>query len=163
MPPSSDGRPDLPSDAELLRYVSGGLIQDGIVDGAAFKVVDGAAFKPRAGDSGELSVNQLGVFDQDEQKDIAEIRRVRSQWMTIRKSGRFAQIAVSSLEECAAEAAQTFNYWADPVIAKDEGRDGCEDDPSHAVIAGLPEGDEDSAIALRDMIAMRVSKLHQAV
>lgn len=162
MIPSPDDRAVLPENSEVVRYVSGGLVQGDVVDGAAFKApVDGAAFKPRPSDNGELSVNQLGVFEADSKADMAEIRRIRSQWMTVRKTGRFAQVAIADVHACAEEAALAFGFWSDPLVAAEEqGREDCDDDPSHAVIYGIPDGDDDSAIALRDMIAMKVNDLH---
>ena len=81
--------------------------------------------------------------------------------MTIRRTGRFAQIAVKDVEACAAEAAVAFGYWSTPLIAAEEqGYEHCEDDPSHAVIFGIPDSEDDSSVALRDMIAMKVSALH---
>ena len=104
MLPSPDDRAEVSVEAILVRYASGGLVQDGIVDGAVFKSVDGRAFRTRPGEGGELSVNELGIFSEDEEADLHEIRRIRAQWMTIRRTGRFAQIAVKDVEECAAES-----------------------------------------------------------
>ncbi|MAN11083.1 MAG: hypothetical protein CMN63_01465 [Sphingobium sp.] len=161
MLPSPDDRAEVSVEAILVRYASGGLVQDGIVDGAVFKSVDGRAFRTRPDDAGELSVNELGIFSEDEEADLHEIRRIRAQWMTIRRTGRFAQIAVKDVEACAAEAAVAFGYWSTPLIAAEEqGYEHCEDDPSHAVIFGIPDSEDDSSVALRDMIAMKVSALH---
>ena len=122
------------------------------------EVVDGTAFKPREVDAGALSVHRRDVFSADPIRDLAAIRAVKAQWMTIRASGRFAQISRADLEACAAAGARAFSFSHDPLIAA--GKPG---DPSHALVRGIPETDDDAAVAIRDMIAMRVNRLHLAV
>lgn len=148
----SAGDGELPKDVELIRYASGAQVD------ASRNRVDGAAFKPRPVDAGELSVHRLGVLDSDIEEDLRQLRKIKGEWMTIRRTGRLAQIARTSMEHCASEAKRAFGFKADPLVA-----DGKPNDPTHALVTGIPDGDDDSSVAFRDMLAMRVAQLHLAV
>ena len=138
-------------DCEILRYASGGQLQD--------DVLSGGAFKPRSVDDGKLSVNRLGVFAKDFEQDLSLIRVVVSKWMTIRKTGRFAQLTAASIGEILKDAESAFKLEE----SKLEEKEGKPEDPSHALVHGIPSGEDDGAIATRDMIALKVSALHEAL
>lgn len=138
------------ADCEIIRYASGGL-----VDG---DTVTGGAFKPRPADEGCLSVNRLGVFHNDKETDLARLREVVASWMTIRKTGRFAQITAAEIKKVVEAAEASFLLETD-----ERTREGCIDDPSHALVHGIPSSEDDGAIALRDMIALSVSEVHPAL
>lgn len=145
-----DAGDDLPAGCELLRYASGTQVFG--------DMVDGGAFKPREVDKGLLSVHRRGAFSSDPIRDMNTFRQVKAQWLTLRNSGRFAQISRAAMEQCAAEGERSFTFSHDPLSANDK-----PDDPSHALIGGIPDTDDDVAIAIRDMISMRVSRLHLAI
>ena len=138
------------SGCEVVRYASGGL-----VDG---DTVTGGAFKPRPADEGLLSVNRLGICGEDAEDDLSKLRGIIASWMTVRKTGRLAQISARDIASIVQSAERTFH------LEEDERKEyGKIDDPSHALIHGIPSSEDDGAIALRDMIAIAVSHLHPAV
>lgn len=143
---------EIDAQAEVLRYASGSHVD------VEHGFINGTAFKPRASDDGKLSVNRLGVFSADPVEDLTTVRTVVAEWMTIRKSGRFAQISLSAIQSAVADAETSFSIEADPLSD-----DKKPNDPSHCLITGVPAGEDDGAIAIRDMIAMSVSCLHEPV
>ncbi|NJR79396.1 hypothetical protein [Sphingomonas corticis] len=118
-------------------------------------MVSGGAFKPRPADDGALSVNRCGVFSNDPDDDLATIRDVVGRWMTTRATGRLLQIVADSIGAVLADTAAKFWLEEDP-----RSGEGLPDDPSHALVHGIPTDESDGSIAIRDMIAMKVTAVH---
>lgn len=126
------------------------------VDGES---VDGFAFLPRDGvrDTDGSSVNRLRVFSDDDEAAMVNVREVFR--LEVRKSHRFAQVNVEKLVAVLAlHADLNVRVIPDPLPANDTFRE----DPSHALIAGLPSNGLADEL-LGDLIGQIISKVHPAI
>ncbi len=145
-------RNDLPSDDHIVRYVKPSMIQeDGTVDGSDFRL---RSTKP--GEVG-LSVNWLEALGPGKAHQLAEVRRLCR--LRLRPSGRFAEMNVGTVVCNVAVELDTLRIVQDPLEATVE----YDEDPSHAEIIGLPQGDSDQSALIGDLIAECVIGIHPAV
>lgn len=132
----------LHDDHHVLRYVSGRLVHDGVVDGGAFmrkrKDIDG------------LSVNWLERFPGALEDQVAGVRRAARL-----DYGRTASLArlhvgrsISFVQEHHPERL-TLSFVHDPLPAEDKHAA----DPSHSLITGAPVENAPDADLLGDLIA----------
>jgi len=143
---------NLPADDHIVRYVKPSMIEeDGTANGADFRL------RPDRPDETGVSVNWLEAFDPDKAHQLAEVRRLYR--LTVKKSGRFAEMNIGAVQEKVAEELETLRIVHDPLDAEN----GFEEDPSHAEISGLPPGDSDKAMMIGDLIAECVIAMHPAV
>ena len=144
---------DLPADDQIVRYVKPSMIrEDGTVDGAAdFRL------RPDRPDDTGLSVNWLDAFEPGKSHQLAAVRRLCR--LTLRPTGRFAEMNVGTVKRKVAEELDTLRIVHDPLEAKE----GAEADPSHAEIIGLPSGESDQADLIGDLIAECVIAMHPAI
>lgn len=135
----------------IVAYASSTKIDNGSVDGEVFM--------RRASDTDGLSVNWVECFPAPRPNQITEIcRRVRTR-MTIRNSGRFAEIKVDAAATAVVDLVDTFGAIEDPLEA-----DGTElADESHSLFMGLPEHGHEKAQAVGDAIAATLINLHEPV
>lgn len=120
--------------------------------------VDGFVFLPRPlpKDHDGSSVHRLHVFSDDDAIAMENVRNVSR--LKLRAGHRFAQIEVGSLVECVAEVGIEARVIADPLPANDQ----FNEDPSHALIVGLPQpGVMDDLIG--DLIRRRIKAVHLAI
>ena len=140
---------DLLDTDNVIRYVRGTLVDDGRVDGSAFL--------RRENESG-LSVNWLEYFgDRTKLQQLDEVRPLVR--LTLRRSGRFAELNVGETLERISERLDSVRFVHRPLPADDN----YEADPSHSEIEGLPPGDTDEAELIGDIIAECVTEVHPAV
>lgn len=150
----------VPAEENILRYVSltGYDPDTGVVNGNAFER------KPK--DKNGLSVIRRGVFSSESDSDVAAIRFVSGKWLTIKKSGRFAELnvggfygAISQLERDVSDVAVV----EDPLAPEDDKPAN----PAHALIIGLPfKGEAVGSLTselVGDLIRKAVLRLHEAV
>lgn len=143
---------DLPADDHIVRYVKPSMIEeDGTANGAEFRL------RPHRPDETGVSVNWLEVFDADKLHQIAEVRRLYR--LTVKKTGRFAELNIGAVRERVTEELEKLRIVHDPLDAEDD----FEADPSHAEITNLPPGDTDQAMLVGDLIAECVIAMHLAV
>ena len=143
---------DLPADDHIVRYVKPSMIlEDGRADGSDFRL------RRNRPDEAGLSVNWLEAFEPGTTRQLSEVRRLCR--LTLRPSGRFAEMNVGAVGRRVAEELDTLRILHDPLEA--EGT--FEADPSHAEIAGLPSGDSEQAILIGDLIAECVTAMHPAI
>ena len=134
----------------VVSYVSGGKIDDG--------VVNGEAFIRRPGDNDGLSVNWLEYFEGGRAVQVREITRLALGRLTVRKTGAFAELPVGALEEALADVLETFSCAYEPLEAEGEAKA----DPSHCLLLGLPSRADNPELAqiVGDIISSRVAALH---
>ena len=142
---------DLPDDDRIVRYVKPSMVQeDGHPDGSEFRL------RPGRPDDIGLSVNWLEAFGQDKNHQLAEVRRLSR--LTLRPSGRFAEMNVGTIKRKAAEELETLRVVHDPL----EAEAAFEADTSHSEITGLRPGESDQAFLVGDLIAECVLDTHPA-
>lgn len=142
---------ELPASGHIVRYVKPSMVQeDGTPDGSEFRLRTG---RP---DEVGLSVNWLEAFRGTSACQLDSVRRVIR--LTVRRTGRFAEMNVGNVKRSVAEESETLRIVHDPLQA--EGK--FESDPSHAAILGLPPGGSDHAILIGDLIAKCVIAMHPA-
>ena len=124
--------------------------EDGSADGSNFCLrID----RPHA--TG-LSVNWLEAFELGKVHQLAAVRRLCR--LTVRPSGRFAEMNVGNVRLRVANELDALRIVHDPL----EAEGGFEADPSHAEIIGLPPGGSDQALLIGDLIAECVVDMHPA-
>ena len=143
----------LPDDDHVVHYLRPGLIED--------EEVTGGAFQRREGEIA-LSVNWLDYFrDQPKEQQLREVRRLFR--VQVRPNGRFAELNVGRTRRHLADELEALKFVEDPLTADlDNGHD---EDPSHALIEGLPDPNQTPELAemIGDMIAeCVVGSLHKA-
>lgn len=138
---------DLPDINQIVRYVKPSLVQD---DESA----NGAAFLLRTGEP-DLSVNRLDAFAPDKNNQLAEVCRLIR--LGIGPNCRFAEMNVGSVRERVSQELDSLRIVHDPL----EETDDDEEDPSHALILGLPPGDTDHAMAMGDLFTECVTAMHK--
>lgn len=143
----------LPDDDHVVRYVRPGLI-----DGEA---VDGDAFQRREGEPAP-SINWLDCFrNQPKEHQLREVRRLFR--LQVRPKGRFAELNVGQTRRHLANKLEAIRFIEDPLTA--DPVSGDDEDPSHALIKGLPDRNQKPEFAelIGDMIAECVlGPLHRA-
>ena len=143
---------DLPAGDHIVRYIKPSMIRDdGTADGSDFRL------RPHRPDDTGLSVNWLEAFEPGTARQLAEVRRLCR--LTLRPSGRFAEMNVGAVGRRVAEELDTLRILHDPL----EAAGTFEADPSHAEIAGLPPGESEQAILIGDLIAECVTDMHPAI
>lgn len=140
---------DLPDNNQIVRYVKPSLVED---DGSA----NGSAFTLRPGES-DLSVNRLDAFTLDKNNQLAEVCRLIR--LDIGPNCRFAEMNVGSVRKHVSEELNSLRVVHDPL----EKTDGLEEDPSHALIRGLPSGETDHAMAIGDLFTEHVTAMHEPI
>jgi hypothetical protein len=139
---------------DVVRYASPQHCSGDVINGSAFEL------RPSKDIDG-LSVNQLGIFSDQINVDLVEIRgRFR---LTRKPTGRFAQINAGGIIDAFAEVAAEVSLVEEPLPADGE----WPDDPSHALVLGLPmpghpAGSLTAEIA-GDLLVQRVKAVHPAV
>ncbi|MCY4157804.1 MAG: hypothetical protein OXF66_10335 [Gammaproteobacteria bacterium] len=142
---------DLPQDDRIVRYVKPSMIQeDGTADGSEF------CLRPNKPDEEGLSVNWLEVFGKDKVHQLSEARRLCR--LTLKSSGRFAEMNVGTVLQVVSEELDTLRIVHDPLEAQQQ----FDADPSHAEMRGLPLGDSDQAMLVGELIAQCVTLMHPA-
>ncbi len=143
---------DLPADDHIVRYVKPSMIEeDGTANGADFRL------RPDRPDETGVSVNWLEAFDPDKAHQLAEVRRLYR--LTVRKSGRFAEMNIGAVRAKVAQELATLRVVHDPLEAEGD----YEADSSHAEITGLPPGESPEADMIGDLIAECVIDMHPAI
>lgn len=140
---------DLLATDHIVRYVKATLLLD---DGS----VSGGAFELRPQETG-VSVHWLEAFLPGKSNQLAEVRR-RSR-LTLRRSGRFAELNVGSVIKHVEQELRGVRIVHDPLASEGS----LQNDPSHAQINGLPPTDSPDAELIGDLIAERVNAVHPAV
>jgi hypothetical protein len=141
---------DLPKEANVVHYVGDSKIDEGKVDGAAFRLNPGKE---------GLSVNWLEYFQDLEKKEqLNEVRRLSR--LTPGPLAKLAELNVGETINHVLSELPSIRFVHTPLDATDEE----EEDPSHSDIMGLPPkdspGGRDKIIG--DMIAECVRELHTA-
>lgn len=143
----------LPDDDHVVRYVRPGLIDDEEVTGGAFHRKEGEI---------ALSINWLDYFrDQPKKQQVREVRRLFR--VQVRPNGRFAELNVGQTKRHLADELEALKFVEDPLAADPE--NGHDEDPSHALIEGLPDPNQRPEFAemIGDMIVeCVVGPLHKA-
>ena len=143
----------LPNDDHVVRYVRPGLI-----DG---EEVTGTAFHRREGEIA-LSINWLDYFrNQPKEQQLREVRRLFG--LQVSPNGRFAELTVGQTRRHLADELEALKFVEDPLTADPE--NGDDEDPSHALIEGLPDPNQTPELAemIGDMFAeCVVGSLHKA-
>jgi len=137
-------------DADFVRHFSGSKI-----DGD--QLVAGALLLPPSHE-GEMSINVLGVLDKELMADLDEIRQ-RSR-LTLRKSGRYFRWNTAEFLNAILGGDQLIDLSvvSDPLLA--EGN--WPDDPSHALIVGVPSETLASDLML-DLVRPAVRGIYPAL
>lgn len=116
--------------------------------------VDGVAFLPRPNDQDGSSVNRLRLFSDEDDEAMIRVRQLSR--LTLRPSHRFAQLKIQSIKAAVSNFC-TVDASAAPLAATD----AFEEDPSHALLTGLPPaGVIDDLIG--DLISRTITQVHQA-
>ena len=143
---------NLPADDHVVHYVKPSMIlEDGAPDGSEFRL------RHSRPDEEGLSVNWLEAFAPPKTEQLSEVRRLFR--LTVRRNGRFAELRIGTVLRLVSEEMDTLRILHDPLDAY--GR--FDDDPSHALVVGLPPGDSDQAALVGDLIAECVVNMHPAV
>ena len=138
----------IPDADNVVRYVSASKIDDGIVIDPAFR---------RPSTENDVSVNWIDYFvGLSKTEQLAEMRRLVR--LTIRSSGRFAELNVGDVKRYVGAQCPTLDFISTPRDATSR----YEADPSHGDIIGLPPHASPHARLVGDMIAERVLTLHPA-
>jgi hypothetical protein len=143
------GRPGsrLRPEHDIVRYAAPRLIDGGTITGAAFRL--------RAGEEG-LSVNDIGCDAARQGARLAEVRRRFR--LQLKQAGRFGQLEVGKVEDClrGVGGLAPLSVIADPLPADG----GFAEDPSHALVTGLPPHRADLAALAGDMLAQAIDRTH---
>lgn len=139
----------IPDTDNVVRYVSASKIDDGIVIDPTFR---------RPSTESDVSVNWIDSFvGLSKTEQLAEVRRLVR--LTIRSSGRFAELNVGDAKQYVGPRCPTLDFISTP-------RDATvryEADPSHGDIIGLPPHASPQARLVGDMIAECILALHPAI
>jgi hypothetical protein len=106
-----------------------------------------------------LSVNRPAVFGRDVDAAMASIRKLCR--LKVKPTGRYAEVPVEKIVEALSDVQelQALQVLEDALAATPE----FGEDPSHALIDGLPNDDGPMAELCGDILAQRVSRIHQAI
>lgn len=139
----------IPDADNVIHYLNSLKHDDGVVIEPAFQ-----RRKPRE----DVSVNWLAYFaNLSKEEQLAEIRCLVR--LTIKKSGRFAELNVGDVRQYLQLQCPTLDFISMPLDATEK---FCAD-PSHGDIIGLPPYATTHARLVGDMICERVLALHPAV
>ena len=147
---------EIQGDQRVVRYVRPRLVHStGHADPEAF--ADPQAFVLRTFDDGTLeaglSVNWLGAFPGGSRSQIEKVKlRLR---LKVTSNGRFAEFVVGDLAALLAAENVDSSVVHDPLKAED----GYPEDPSHALVLGLPSPSTDRATEVGAQLA-RAALLH---
>lgn len=131
----------LPHDNHVVRYVKQRMIHD-----FEKAEVDGQAFCLREGEKG-LSVNCLEAFEGDKKLQLSNVgRKIR---LKISKKAGFAELQVGEVRQIKSEKLEALQL--DVVSDPSDAENGYEEDPSHALIIGLPEEGAEEAALVGDL------------
>jgi hypothetical protein len=141
----------IPADRFIVRYARPSDVPLGILASTAFD-------RPMKDKDG-LSICQLGVFSDDTEADINQLREILRAWMELKPNGKLAKLLVGDIISVGEEVKQSLAIIEDHVPAKD----GKPENIAHALIIGLPfkgapQGDLDGLLA-SDLLARKVVKL----
>ena len=104
-------------------------------------------------------MNRPAVFDESVSKSLVEIRKLAR--LTVKKSGRYAQLEVSQLSAAAADMQEVNELIVlEDSLAQTEHHLA---DPSHAIVVGLPQHDSPFAELCGDLLAQRVVAVYPAI
>ncbi len=144
---------DLSNEHHVVRYVNFRSIRtDGKPDASAFSLRE-----DRPDDTG-VSVNWLECFDdRTKVQQLDEIRRLSR--LTMRKSGRLAELNVGATKKHIRSELENLRFIHAPLPATDEH----DADPSHSEITGLPPANSPEAELIGDMMAECIKAMHPAV
>ena len=151
---------EIREDQRVARYVRPRLVHlTGHADPEAFvdARVDSGAFVLRMGDDGTaedgLSVNWLDAFPGGTRSQLEEVTRCLR--LKVTRNGRFAEFVVGDLTALLAAE----NVDSSVVRAPLEAEDDYPEDPSHALVLGLPHPSTDRATEVGAHLA-RAAVLH---
>jgi len=139
----------IPGSDYVVRYVRPGLI-----DG---EDVDGGAFVLRPGETG-LSINWLDYYSNIPKNQQLHLVRLLFR-LTVARKGRFTELNVGKTKEHLIEELPALSFVEDPRCA--DPAVGHDADPSHAIIDGLPDPDDQPETA--DMIGVMIAECVDAI
>ena len=140
----------LPDDNHVVRYVRPRMIYD--FDKAE---VDGKAFCLREGEKG-LSVNCLEAFSGDKRSQLSNVKqKIR---LTLSKNAGLAELNVGKVRQIKSEKLERLHL--DVISDPSDAENGYDEDPSHALIVGLPNEGADEAAFVGDLIKNCVCNIH---
>ena len=143
---------DIPDADNVVRYIGGSKIEDGVVLGEAFRL---PAENP---ERNSPSVNWMDCFrGLSKAEQLSEVRR-RSR-LTLRPSGRLAELNVGATREYLRREINALRF----VKTSLDTAPPYQADPSHGDIVGLPAAESPMASLVGDMIAECVQARHPAV
>ena len=143
------------NDQNFLRHVGGSHVQGDAINGSAFErarnYVDG------------VSISLRRVFSNNTQTDVAKIREVVGARRKLGKTSVFAELNVGEALSVLHEFEEAIEIVSKPLPADDSGPE----DPSHALILGLPfQGETAGSLKSElagDLLARRVICKYPAV
>jgi hypothetical protein len=143
------------NDQNFLRHVGGSHIHGDVINGSAFerapKDVDG------------VSIAIRGVFSDDTQTDVAKIREVVGARRKLGRTSVFAELNVGAALSVLHEFEEAITIVLEPLSADDDGPE----DPSHALILGLPfQGEAIGSLKSElagDLLARRIICTYPAI
>jgi hypothetical protein len=140
-------RTPLPDADHILRHVKPTAFDNGRVQGAAF------GWMPKQPDDG-LSVNWIEHADGDTQDEKIEFIRARRR-LTWKKSHKLAILNVGRLRTDVRQKMEAlgFDQCAEVVHDPLDATDQWPADPTHALIAGIPNNESPEAEAVFDSLA----------
>ena len=147
---------EIQEDQRVVRYVRPRLVHStGHADPEAF--ADPQAFVLRTLDDGTpedgLSINWLDAFPGGIQSQLEEVTRCLR--LKVTRNGRFAEFVVGDLTTLLAAENVESSVVHDPLEAEDD----YPEDPSHALVLGLPHPSTDRATEVGAQLA-RAALLH---
>ena len=139
----------IPDADNVVHYLSSLKHDNGVVIEPAFQ-------RRKPGE--DVSVNWLEHFSGlSKEEQLAEVRRLTR--LTIKKSGRFAELNVGDVKQHLHAQCSTLDFISTPLGVTEK----FAADPSHGDIIGLPPYESPHARLVGDMIAECVSTLHPGV
>jgi hypothetical protein len=146
---------EIDDEHDFLRHVGGSHIHGDIINGSAFertlKDVDG------------LSISIRGFFSENDNADVAKIRELVGARRKLGKTSVFAELNVGT----AVSVLHEFDSAITVVLKSLPAEDGKPEDPSHALIVGLPiQGEPAGSLTSElagDLLARRIIRTYPAV
>ena len=140
----------MPDDNHVVRYVRPRMIYD-----FEKAEVDGKAFCLREGESG-LSVNCLEAFSGDKGSQLSKVKqKIR---LTLSKNAGLAELNVGKVRQIKSEKMETLHL--DVISDPSDAENSYDEDPSHALIVGLPKEGAEEAVFVGDLIKKCVCEVH---
>jgi len=126
-------------------------------------VINGSAFERTAKDVDGVSISVRGVFSKNTASDLAEIRRVVGARRKLGKTSVFAELNIGTALAVLHEFDKTIEIVFSPLPAEND----APEDPSHALITGLPfKGEVIGSLRSElagDLLARRIIQSYPAV